>query len=248
MSFGKALYFSFIHFQDENWLKYSLLYWDGIKRIVPPGYSLQDSSSVKLLAEAGLIENVDPKTGDKPYTQGAAEEFVPTLEDLLEKRGNLGRGAFVSESLERNAPQASVHVQKMDEKVIQLFESSGVAQRVSDWFNMNSVLAGYYMLCLAAHISEKQNAPLLSDSFEMETGGTFFQHSRISPEPAKRQTEDTSFQLARMVLSVPRPETLAAVKMEKIMAFHSKYEAERMKFRQAIEKMVTEVAKFDDKD
>ena len=36
--------------------------------------------------------------------------------------------------------------------------------------------------------------------------------------------------------------------MEKIVGFHSKYEAERMKFRQAIEKMVTEVAKFDDKD
>jgi DNA-binding IscR family transcriptional regulator len=50
-----------------------------------------------------------------------------------------------------------------------------------------------------------------------------------------------------MMLSVPRPETLARVETKKIIAFHGKYDAERVKFRQAMEKMVTEVANFDDK-
>jgi hypothetical protein len=248
MSFGKALYFPNIHFQNENWLKYSLLYWDGIKRIVPPSYTPKDSIGVKRLIDGGLIESVDPKSGENPYTESAAKEFIPTVQYLLAKRGNLGRGSLVSNSLEKNAPSASVYIQKMDSKVVKLMTESGLAQNAGDWFNMDSGLAGYYMLCLAAHISEKQNAPLLSDSFEMETGGTFFQHSRISQKFAQRNKEDTGFQLARMVLSVPRTVNLATVPMQEILKFHSKYEPERMKFRQAIEKMVTDVAKIEDKN
>jgi hypothetical protein len=42
--------------------------------------------------------------------------------------------------------------------------------------------------------------------------------------------QDASLQLARMMLSVPRPETLARVETKKIIAFHGKYDAERVKF------------------
>ena len=52
MSFGKALYFPYIHFQNEDWLKYTLLYWDGVKRIVPRSYYPEDSEAVKILVDA----------------------------------------------------------------------------------------------------------------------------------------------------------------------------------------------------
>lgn len=89
---GKALYFPYIHFQDENWLKHTLLYWDGVKRIVPSSYSPQDSNSVQSLIAEGLVESVDPYI----YTQGAADEFIPTLRHLMKTRGHLGRGAVVA--------------------------------------------------------------------------------------------------------------------------------------------------------
>lgn len=242
MSFGKALYFPYIHFQDENWLKYTLLYWDGVKRIVPSTYKPQDSESVKALAAEGLVESVDPHQ----YTASAAKEFIPTLKELMRKRPHPSRGVEVGRQIEGNAGNASVHIQKMDQQVARMLEQSGLAKQSGDWYAMDSGLAGYYMLCLAAHISEKQKAPMLSDSVAMETGGTYFQHSRLAGSIAS-QGRDVGFTLARMVLPVPRPENLAAVPMKEILKFHRKYEAERMQFRAAIEKVTKDAAGLNDK-
>jgi hypothetical protein len=74
-----------------------LLYWDGVKRIVPSGYSPQDSQSVKMLIAEGVIESVDPDS----YTQGAADEFIPTLEQLIGTRGHLGRARSLAVKLRR---------------------------------------------------------------------------------------------------------------------------------------------------
>ncbi len=235
MSFGKALYFPYIHFQDENWLKHSLLYWDGIKRIVPRSFPPNDNDGIRRLVNESLIENVDPTSGSTPYTQGAAAEFIPTIKDLKSRRqGHLGRGTNISTQVAQRGDYALVHVEKMDQKVIRALQKSDLIKEQGDWVSMDADLAGYYLLCLAAHISEKQNAPLLSDSFEMETGGTFFQHSRIKPR-VKPQDNDLSFRLARMVLPVPRPENLSGIAMEQIVKFHRQFEAERMQFRTAIE-------------
>jgi hypothetical protein len=36
-----GLYYPFIHFRDESWLKLTSLYWDRMGRIVPEGYGLR---------------------------------------------------------------------------------------------------------------------------------------------------------------------------------------------------------------
>ncbi len=246
MSFGKALYFPYIHFQDENWLKYALLYWDGIKRIVPEDFFTRDSDSVKMLVDNGLVENVNPRAGKIPYIQGAADEFIPTMNVLIQKHGNLRQADAIRNSIDRNAPDASVHVLKMDDRVMKLLEENMLGKRMGEWFAMPESMAGYYMLCLAAHIGEKQNTPLLSDSPEMETGGTFFQHSRISPAEVNAPDDDKGFSLARMVLPIPCPEDLSAVPMKKILEFNKKSTDERMQFRIAIEALVEDAANLDD--
>ncbi len=35
---GKAFYYPYIEIQDINWLKQALLYWDGLRRMLPPHY------------------------------------------------------------------------------------------------------------------------------------------------------------------------------------------------------------------
>lgn len=196
--------------------------------------------------DGGLIENVDPRSGTTPYTVGAAQEFIPTMNRLLDDRLNPSRGGFIGAALNANAPDSTIHLQKMDERVIQLLLTSNLATRAGEWFSMNAELAGYYMLCLAAHIGEKQQAPLLSDSFEMETAGTVFQYGRVSEEPAGQRREDVGFQLARLVLPVPRPEHLAGVPMDRLIDFHRRHQAERMQFRQAIERFVRGAASLED--
>lgn len=127
-----------------------------------------------------------------------------------------------------------------------LLEDKMLGKRMGDWFSMDESLAGFYMLCQAAHIGEKQNTPLLSDSPEMETSGTFFQHSRITPEQVNASDDDKGFSLARMVLPIPRPKNLASVPMIKILEFHKKSNDERMQFRMAIENLVKDAANLND--
>lgn len=45
----QALYYPFIHFKDDRWLKLSALYWDKVARIVPHDYATDDSATVKAL-------------------------------------------------------------------------------------------------------------------------------------------------------------------------------------------------------
>ncbi len=65
---GYGLYYPYIHFRDDAWLKTTALYWPKMHRIVPDGYRTEDSDTVRALtAELGFIEDVDP---------GAAAEAV----------------------------------------------------------------------------------------------------------------------------------------------------------------------------
>jgi hypothetical protein len=51
-----GLYYPFIHFKDDAWIKLAALYWDKMGRIVPRGYRTSDSDTVKQLAnESGFI-------------------------------------------------------------------------------------------------------------------------------------------------------------------------------------------------
>ncbi|WP_330301576.1 MULTISPECIES: DUF6236 family protein [unclassified Streptomyces] len=56
-----GLYYPFIHFRDERWLKTAALYWRELARVVPDGYRLSDSRTARVLREElGFIKPVDP--------------------------------------------------------------------------------------------------------------------------------------------------------------------------------------------
>lgn len=59
-----GLYYPYIHFRDEAWLKSTLLYWDRMRRIVPEADVDQaqrgDSATVRQLEAEGFVEDVIP--------------------------------------------------------------------------------------------------------------------------------------------------------------------------------------------
>src|SRR5437763_2190619 len=74
-----GLYYPFIQFRNDSWLKLAALYWDRIGRIVPPGYRLQDSETVlQLQGELGFVTNLVPPLG---AMDSVAREFLELIED-----------------------------------------------------------------------------------------------------------------------------------------------------------------------
>jgi hypothetical protein len=74
-----GLYYPFIQFRNESWLKLAALYWDRIGRIVPPGYELHDSDTVlRLQGELGFVANLAPSD---EAMEGVSREFLELLAD-----------------------------------------------------------------------------------------------------------------------------------------------------------------------
>src|SRR5258708_707027 len=61
-----GLYYPFMQFGSDAWLKLAALYWDKLGRIVPKHYEPpQDSETVKLLTEElGFVKNLYPTVKD----------------------------------------------------------------------------------------------------------------------------------------------------------------------------------------
>jgi hypothetical protein len=74
-----GLYYPYVHFRDERWLKLAALYWPRMARIVTPGYPTHDSELVRRLNdELGFVVDVSPVTARRavaaPFT-----DFIDSL-------------------------------------------------------------------------------------------------------------------------------------------------------------------------
>src|ERR1700694_1116113 len=85
-----GLYYPYIHFTDDEWVKLSTLYWDRMARIVPEYYQTRDSEVVKALKDAFVVD-VSP---DDETVSAVASNFV----SLLHSRGEALRKLYRVES------------------------------------------------------------------------------------------------------------------------------------------------------
>src|SRR4051812_29243664 len=69
---GLGLYYPYIHFKDDAWVKLSALYWEHMARIVPEGYAVHDSDTVKRLSgELNFVHDLKPG----PEKETVGKEF-----------------------------------------------------------------------------------------------------------------------------------------------------------------------------
>ncbi|WP_371618724.1 DUF6236 family protein [Streptomyces sp. NBC_00454] len=101
-----GLYYPYIHFRDESWLKAAALYWPSLGRVVPDGYPVMDSPTVERLREGlpGFIHDVDPAAA----ARAVAEDFLEVLSGGSALLGELrDRHANFEELRDRTAGGAS---------------------------------------------------------------------------------------------------------------------------------------------
>ena len=74
-----GLYYPYIHFRDDDWLKLAALYWPRMARVVPPGYPLDDSELVRRLnGELNFVVNVPP-TSSIQAAEASFTQFINSL-------------------------------------------------------------------------------------------------------------------------------------------------------------------------
>ncbi len=87
--YGYSLYYPYIHFHDEKWLKLAALYYDGLGRIVPQGFEPNDSHTASVLrGELNFIRDLPPDVAEVDLV---ASEFLGFLVNEFPERQKASR-------------------------------------------------------------------------------------------------------------------------------------------------------------
>ena len=234
----RALYYPFVNFRSLDWLKSALLYWEGVRRIVPfSDFDPKDGPEVRELVAEGLIESITPGA----YTKMAAENFLLRLKPLLDVRGGVFRGTarHNAEILQEPNTNAVIYREKLDEHLIDLLVESGLAHQWQEALGIRKDVAGLYMTTLSAEVAAHQNLVMAADDICCDVSSLYFN----TPDGSLTATDD-GYSLARLNTSFPKPDSLHNVTLDTILDIRKRYGNERREFRKQMQIMAAKLEKM----
>jgi len=254
-----GLYYPYIHFKDEGWLKTMALYWDGVKRIVPTDLEKEcasrDSETVRELVHSGLIENVPPQ----PKDEGPVRD--PFLAFLTGKAAQL-RTRYRVENRNRWAEDpvtakwtptggdkrlAYVYVDKMWPSLRNALVETGLAEvggpLEDKWIGMHPRLADVYMTALAEQMTSGSAwSPITDETLDQlaVSGFSIERLSRALLEDASLASEEPGPQEARAALAnycfeTVIPQGVASVPVKKIIELRQAHRGELNAFQRSLD-------------
>ncbi len=262
-----GLYYPFIHFRDEGWLKLTALYWDGMRRIVPVGASVNDSDEVRRLVDAGFIRNKIPLDAAFQIA-GPFRELINTHGDAMRVQFGVAKRDMWPDDIHtrlyapgRDTKLAYVFDEKMDPGLrSDLFGHGLVASRSDNprWIGMHPRLAKFYMLSLAEAMAPTLGAHPLTDATFDHVAVSGLTMDRLAaalldrpefavPAPAnaggEREVEEAMASLAFRTVVPVDPGRIPA---EKIIEFRQKYAEERGLFQAELARLTGGLAYLKD--
>ena len=155
------LYYPTIEFQDETWLKSALIFWDKIYRIVPSGYSPNDSYEVDIAKSEGLIEDINLSAEDLKNTADTFEEFCEGL-------------SFFPSGFDASTYEVRLHSDKIDDRLKPFFRQFSESVDKQGFYKIPENIANGYMFSLSDTVSKRRELSKLTDDPDMFTAMTYF--------------------------------------------------------------------------
>lgn len=266
----RCLYYPFIHFRDEAWLKLSALYWDDVSRIVPRSYAPRDTRDVRALEDAGVLKRVDPSS----YEQPVGELFSVLLErhasklvrryDVAQRdswpvnRERIGvkTGRVTSQSL------AFIHCSKLEPTLMDQLLTQRLAVPSHDrrWLGMHPAIVSAYMIALAGEIARRRGLQPSSDNVTHLSGvssctvsdlaralvGDVNLSKRRSPNPGQapqaKGLDVSGERVAFVTLRAVLPERLDGVSVKSILALRAEHAGARLAFHAYVDDVRAQLA------
>ncbi|MET8809152.1 DUF6236 family protein [Streptomyces sp. NPDC004546] len=185
-----GLYYPYVRVRDELWIKTAALYMPKLARIVPSGYHLVDSPTVRALNdELGFVESVDPMRIAQqlaPVFLDLLEQYEPALRRWYRIAGDAGDLSSIGEHPRRqdsrpHQPWAlratlpwqraeggqaltEIHCGEVDDRLRAALLDSGLAVQSSPrWITMDAALAWVYKYSLVEEIARDTSYSPLTD-------------------------------------------------------------------------------------
>jgi hypothetical protein len=226
-----ALYYPYINFRDERWLKLAVLYWDVIHRITasqadrldPPMYWTSQPNDMRELEHAGVVRPYVPVVEQAPQN-ALWRDFIAHHGDDLAKRYALDLDA--REELPDTSTDASGYLAparrkrgvgwllagKMDQELFDDFVDAGLARDGSEvnapgWRAFDERVLDAYMTTLANEVFAAQHVETVTDvpghfrRFK-ENSEAALVEALLSGSPAASSLASSSDGLVAMTLAV----------------------------------------------
>jgi len=254
MSTYQALYYPFIHFKDDSWVKLAALYWDNLGRIVPSDYTTDDSETVKALGSFITVLRPDwvrPEFGKSfldfitEYGPKLKAKYALTLRDTWPELPELQRPPKPGGPSGNDRRLGYIYYEKMSDDVYVAMKDSGLAStdfRGDRWIGMHPRLAWVYMTALAEQISGERGLRPLTDETRDHMALSGLSTERLAhallEDVSLVDATATGTEIETMLVSVAFravvPKDLAGLSVDKVLAFRDKYPHERASFQNSV--------------
>ncbi|MDD2654803.1 MAG: hypothetical protein PHI86_06845, partial [Candidatus Omnitrophica bacterium] len=210
------LYYPSFEIQNENWLKFALLYIDKLKPIVPfSGDKYISEYSRVIYNESDLLESYRPE-----YSEAlkATLDALDILEKILanpQRYSPVFRSSQIDE-VWRNPKR--YHNTLFRDKYTDELESFLIKNRLGEksleGINLSRELAVLYMTIFAQAISDSKSLSPITDVSDLDRFSIFVRH--------KNQIEKEKFIIAQKIFEIKLPEKIERIPIEQILALRKK--------------------------
>ena len=265
-----GLYYPYIHFRDEAWLRTAYLYWPSMGRIVPSAYKTHDSNTVQTLRDASdFVIDVSPA----PAVEQAGSLFMaalhrhgPVIRRLLQRAEAPGEV--------ETEPIAFVHNTKVARGFSRELETHGFLSRrgawhggrhgeavhrrePEEWIGTPSRLAAVYMCVLADLLARKNLLIPTTDhagAFTAVGGWDIPKIMRaLLDEPAGKTSRrgvdrpvPSEEGVALPALELAIPAGIEHIPLDRLVKVRTQHQPEFFAFRQAVASAAQELSQVPD--
>ena len=249
-----GLYYPYIHFADDEWVKLSALFWDRMARIVPEYYQTQDSDVVTALKDAFVV-NLSP---DDETVDAVASHFLKLLDshgNVLRKLYGVKSAADAVVTIDGLPTGSTVLSGKMTEELVRGLKSAGLTVARPDPSGFERLyfhrrLSNVYMAALADEVSRQTGFAPVSNETDEHVAVNGLTVERIASvllgtrslarklNPAL-EVEST---VAMITLRMAMPRGLATVKPDRLLKFRQDHRDELSAYQAYLRKLTTKGA------
>ena len=227
---NSILYYPHIEFQNEAWVKSRLLLWDHVYRIVPEGYSPNDSDEIKALVDEDLVRDIKLDDKDREDT---FEEFLK-LCDRIENRMPAG---LIPSYEDR------IHPGKIDNRLYPFLDLIGEHFIDEDnWLHLSKELARGYMFKLSQVVARIRNLNRGTDDLDAWSINPYFSENANFGDFLQDPTAKGFF--CSVTLEDIVPQNIGEVSARELVTFVNKRKDERKLLREKFDDFTNHLAKI----
>jgi hypothetical protein len=258
MAANTGLYYPYIQFKSDAWLKLTALYWDNMARIVPDRFPLADSDDVKkLVYEDGYVLQRSPKPLELEAVGRSFEALINLHGDALAQRYSLDHeGEWpIDKVTAMTEPQGNPRLGYVyPTKLTPTLDSALRTARLAEYgpshpdvgLGMHPRLADVYMLTLARVIAKSSGYEPVTDETRNHIGVAActveeLVAALLGPVEVARPSGGAAgaeATLVNLAFEAVIPEGLEDVPIDTILKIRKAWEEERVRFRNGIKDIV----------